>query len=327
MPRAPPLGTFINKQPRRRQAPGVTVKMAEATIVPQARFFCHCCKSETNPKLPDFVCPRCDSDFIEEVTEDSGLLHSSSSVASEDSSWLFPELLKLLFMQRSALLSHPQSSESGPGDSGWVYAGRSASPVSSGTAEVGESESSSQPEQERSSRHEQRPAEDGIVQEFLHGLFASSRNLTAALATQLRVDLNPGHYAWGHEALDSVIAESFGQLECSGPPPAEKEMILSLPTVCISQEQTDSRLECPVCREEYSPGESVRKLSCLHYFHSECIVPWLQLHDTCPVCRKSLNGVDISLPLTSEPPEARSTRTEQPERQTIREAGHATLPP
>lgn len=40
-------------------------------------------------------------------------------------------------------------------------------------------------------------------------------------------------------------------------------------------------------------------------------------HDTCPVCRKSLDGVDNSLPPTSEPPEARSIRTEQQEKQAI----------
>lgn len=30
----------------------LTVKMAEAAEAPQHRFFCHCCKCETNPKLP-----------------------------------------------------------------------------------------------------------------------------------------------------------------------------------------------------------------------------------------------------------------------------------
>lgn len=284
--------------------------MAEAAESPQHRFFCHCCKSETNPKLPDLVCPRCDSGFIEEVTGDSSLLQDSTPVASEESDSSFSELWQLLFMERSALLSHPPSSESDPDDSEQVSAGQShPSPVSS-----------SQPEQERPSRSESRPEVEGIVQQFLAGLFANNGNpgaAPAALSSMLQLYANPGDYAWGQGGLDAVITELLGQLENTGPPPAEKEMISSLPTVCISEEQTDCRLECPVCREEYSLGESVRKLPCLHYFHSECIVPWLELHDTCPVCRKSLDGVDNSLPPTSEPPEARSVRTEQQERQAI----------
>ncbi|XP_076610971.1 E3 ubiquitin-protein ligase RNF115 [Chaetodon auriga] len=295
--------------------------MAEAAGAQQHRFFCHCCKCETNPKLPDFVCPRCDSGFIEEVAEDSSLLQDSTSVASEDSNPLFSELWQLLFMERSALLSHPPSSESDPDDSEQVPAGQSRpSPVSPGAGEAREPESPSQPEQERPPRPEQRPAVEGIVQQFLAGLFANSGNpgaAPAALSSMLQLYANPGDYAWGQGGLDTVITELLGQLENTGPPPAEKEMISSLPTVCISQEQTDCRLECPVCREEYSLGESVRKLPCLHYFHSECIVPWLELHDTCPVCRKSLDGVDNSLPPTSEPLEARSIRTEQQERQAI----------
>ncbi|XP_071357126.1 E3 ubiquitin-protein ligase RNF115 [Trachinotus anak] len=295
--------------------------MAEAAEEPRHRFFCHCCKCETNPKLPDFTCPRCDSGFIEEVAEDSSLLQSSTSVASEDSNSLFSELWQLLFMERSALLSHPPSSESHSDDGEQVSAGQSQpSLVSLRSAESEEPESSPEPEQERSSRPEQRPAVEGIVQQFLAGLFASSGNpgvAPAALSSILQLYSNPGDYAWGQGGLDAVITELLGQLENTGPPPAEKEMISSLPTVSISQEQTDSRLECPVCREEYSLGESVRKLPCLHYFHSHCIVPWLELHDTCPVCRKSLDGVDNSLLPASEPLEDLSIRTEQQERQAI----------
>lgn len=157
------------------------------------------------------------------------------------------------------------------------------------------------------------------MQQFLAGLFANNGNpgiAPAALSGMLHS--NPGDYAWGQGGLDAVITELLGQFEGTGPPPAEKEMISSLPTVNVSQEQTDSRLECPVCREEYSMGESVKQLPCLHYFHSDCIVPWLELHDTCPVCRKSLDGVDQSIQPPPEPPEPLSIRTDpQEERQAI----------
>lgn len=126
----------------------------------------------------------------------------------------------------------------------------------------------------------------------------------------------------------------------------------------------ECRLECPVCCEEYSSGELVKKLPCLHYFHSGCIVPWLELvragggcsqwwrglqkkkkfgsflleaetlslskqshlqHDTCPICRKSLEGVDNSLLSTPELRALRSIRTEQQERQATWELIQVTL--
>lgn len=154
-----------------------------------------------------------------------------------------------------------------------------------------------------SSRPDRSPAVEGIVQQFLAGLFANSGVPgSPPLSWTGMLHSNPGDYAWGQGGLDAVITQLLGQLENTGPPPAEKEKISSLPTVNISQEQADCCMECPVCKEDFSVGEPVRQLPCNHFFHSDCIVPWLEMHDTCPVCRKSLNGEDSSSQPSSESP-------------------------
>uniref|UniRef100_A0A182P509 RING-type E3 ubiquitin transferase n=1 Tax=Anopheles epiroticus TaxID=199890 RepID=A0A182P509_9DIPT len=103
---------------------------------------------------------------------------------------------------------------------------------------------------------------------------------------------NPGDYAWGREGIDTIVTQLLNQMDNTGPPPLEKERIAEIPTVTINEEQVERKLQCSVCFEDFVVGESVRKLPCLHVYHEPCIIPWLELHGTCPICRNSLSPED-----------------------------------
>ncbi|CAN6337898.1 unnamed protein product [Urochloa humidicola] len=49
--------------------------------------------------------------------------------------------------------------------------------------------------------------------------------------------------------------------------------------------------ECAVCIVELRDGEPARRLPrCGHQFHAGCVGEWLRLHDTCPLCRASVDA-------------------------------------
>lgn len=52
--------------------------------------------------------------------------------------------------------------------------------------------------------------------------------------------------------------------------------------------------ECGVCFEKIKKSEKFRALPCsdtvYHKFHTACIDPWLQNHNTCPLCRREVSG-------------------------------------
>ena len=48
-------------------------------------------------------------------------------------------------------------------------------------------------------------------------------------------------------------------------------------------------MSCPVCLNEIT---SPKVTSCKHAFCAECLDAWLQREETCPMCRKNLNGVE-----------------------------------
>ena len=51
---------------------------------------------------------------------------------------------------------------------------------------------------------------------------------------------------------------------------------------------------CTICRERFDDNSIVRKLSCGHIFHINCIDTWFESNITCPVCRADLRDLDES---------------------------------
>eukprot|EP01012_Entosiphon_sulcatum_P019400 TRINITY_DN24268_c0_g1_i1.p1 TRINITY_DN24268_c0_g1~~TRINITY_DN24268_c0_g1_i1.p1 ORF type:complete len:226 (-),score=36.29 TRINITY_DN24268_c0_g1_i1:9-686(-) len=81
------------------------------------------------------------------------------------------------------------------------------------------------------------------------------------------------------EQLESLLSESMG------PPPASREARSDLQVVTVSEHDTQS---CCVCQTEFGARARAQKMPCGHLFHYECLLEWLEKHNTCPVCRHSL---------------------------------------
>ncbi|KAK7391548.1 hypothetical protein VNO78_19964 [Psophocarpus tetragonolobus] len=58
-----------------------------------------------------------------------------------------------------------------------------------------------------------------------------------------------------------------------------------------------SSSSCSICLGDYKESDMLRLLPhCNHLFHLSCVDPWLRLHSTCPICRKSSIQPSHALP-------------------------------
>lgn len=88
--------------------------------------------------------------------------------------------------------------------------------------------------------------------------------------------------------VDPFQGSRAPQNERPGPPPAPEAAIEGLPTEMVTASHVNRDSQCAVCKEEYEIGEEVRVMPCGHFYHSDCIFPWLRIHNACPICRREL---------------------------------------
>lgn len=255
----------------------------------------------------DYTCPRCESGFIEELPEDTRSAENGSapSTAPTDQSQSRqpfenveqPPLLALpqgyghfafgIFDDSFEIPTFPPGAQA---DDGRDPESRREREHPSRHRYGARQPRARLTARRATGRHEGVPTLEGIIQQLVNGIITPATIPSLGLGPWGVLHSNPMDYAWGANGLDAIITQLLNQFESTGPPPADKERIQALPTVPVTEEHVGSGLECPVCKDDYVLGERVRQLPCNHLFHDGCIVPWLEQHDSCPVCRKSLTG-------------------------------------
>ncbi|KAE8703096.1 RNF181 protein [Hibiscus syriacus] len=104
-----------------------------------------------------------------------------------------------------------------------------------------------------------------------------------------RLPANIGDYFIGPglEQLIQQLAENDPNRY--GSPPASKSAMDDLPSVKITKNHLNSEFnQCAVCMDEFEEGSQAMQMPCKHLYHKDCLFPWLELHNSCPVCRHEL---------------------------------------
>jgi len=78
-----------------------------------------------------------------------------------------------------------------------------------------------------------------------------------------------------------------------GNPPASKEVLEKMEDQNLNEDELlelkkTNSVDCSVCKDEFNLESKLVKLPCKHYFHGECVKPWLEQRNSCPICRYEL---------------------------------------
>ncbi|KAG6482398.1 hypothetical protein ZIOFF_059029 [Zingiber officinale] len=97
------------------------------------------------------------------------------------------------------------------------------------------------------------------------------------------------------------LLQQLAQIEINGTgrerpwehPPASKAAIESMPTVQIVDDHIGKDCHCAICMDPFKLGAEAREMPCKHIYHQDCILPWLSMRNSCPVCRHEMPADEL----------------------------------
>ncbi|XP_039114803.1 E3 ubiquitin-protein ligase SIRP1-like [Dioscorea cayenensis subsp. rotundata] len=269
--------------------------MGEALV---ARYWCHMCSQMVSPVMEvEMKCPFCDSGFVEEV-EGRGDFDSAEMVSDRSISLLAPLLLGMMGVGGPSRRHRPMRDGGDDDDSdqdrnltSLLRRRRRRSSAIFRLIQDLEDRIQADPDSMDGERERERDRDREsliLIDNFnraliLQGSFDNHGQGQDSDGGGGGFGASLGDYFLG-PGLDLLLQHlAENDPNRYGTPPAKKEAVEALPTVKI-QENTS----CSVCLEDLEIGAEVREMPCKHSFHNGCLVPWLELHSSCPVCRFQL---------------------------------------
>ncbi|KAI9175145.1 hypothetical protein LWI28_028022 [Acer negundo] len=248
---------------------------AAAAAAPSQMYFCHLCNRTVRispSPSSDLVCPSCNGGFLEELESPNPNPNLNPSFGGLTAN---PNPLDAFFMDDLSTLFGMGGGGGGVGG-GPIPTTRSFNDPSEFNPFV------------FLQNYLQSMRAGGANIQFVIENSSSSVDPTAGAAA-FRLPANLGDYFIGPglEQLIQQLAENDPNRY--GTPPASKSAVEGLPSIKITEQMMSSdSSQCAVCKDSFELNEEARQMPCKHIYHSDCILPWLEMHNSCPVCRYEL---------------------------------------
>lgn len=83
------------------------------------------------------------------------------------------------------------------------------------------------------------------------------------------------------EIVNSNLITKIAVIQCPGST-----------SLCSVEDIEDPSKACPICFDDFAQNDSISFGSCRHVFHTECLLKWLEKHNTCCYCRQVIVTFD-----------------------------------